>query len=166
MSTHQQTKPRCANQSITDESGRPGTERSNVGCDAIEEPWTNSTAGLAEGEPTNFSHMKSRTSPSAVGLVVQCSTPVTGAKGCCVEVIADRKRVGQRGEGGRFSVRPAAHIPEPGDVSMVAARLRGARLARCGEKDRISASQCLTTHISRNTCGRIEFDGVDSVISN
>src|SRR5512142_2865375 len=75
MSTLQQTKPRCANQSITEESGRPGTLRSNVGCDAIDEPCTNSTAGLPAGEPQNFSHRNKRTSP----LWVQCSMPVTCA---------------------------------------------------------------------------------------
>src|SRR3982751_1398376 len=74
MSTVQQTKPRFANQSIADESGRPGTVRSKVGCDAMDEPCTNSTAGLPSGEPTNFSHRKRRTSP----FCVQCSTPVTG----------------------------------------------------------------------------------------
>src|SRR5438552_8090141 len=74
MSTVQQTNPRCANQSITEESGRPGTVRSKVGCEAIDEPCTNSTAGLPSGEPTNFSQRKRRTSP----FWVQCSTPVTG----------------------------------------------------------------------------------------
>src|SRR5258708_4480935 len=74
MSTHQQTNPRFANQSITDESGRPGTVRSNVGVDAIDEPWTNRIAGFPSGEPTNFSQRKSGTSP----FFVQCSTPVTG----------------------------------------------------------------------------------------
>lgn len=73
MSTHQQTNPRFANQSMTDESGRPGTVRSNVGVDAIDEPCTNSTAGLPSGDPTNFSQRKSGTSP----FFVQCSTPVT-----------------------------------------------------------------------------------------
>src|SRR5947209_5637576 len=73
MSTVQQTKPRFANQSITDESGRPGTVRSNVGCEAIDEPCTNSTAGLPSGESTNFSHRKRRTPLFSV----QCSTPVT-----------------------------------------------------------------------------------------
>src|SRR6185295_949574 len=73
MSTDQQTKPRRANQSIADESGRPGTVRSNVGCDAIDEPWTNSTAGFPSGVPANFSHRNRRTSP----LLVQCSTPLT-----------------------------------------------------------------------------------------
>src|SRR6185295_14397209 len=77
MSTVQQTKPRCANQSITDESGRPGTVRSNVGCEAIDEPWTKSTAGLPAGESTYFSHRNRRTSPSGVCFCAQCSTPVT-----------------------------------------------------------------------------------------
>src|SRR5512132_2057378 len=75
MSTVQHTKPRFANQSIADESGRPGTVRSKVGCEAIDEPCTNSTAGLLSGEPTNFSHRNRRTSP----LWGQCSTPVTWA---------------------------------------------------------------------------------------
>src|SRR6266702_2059830 len=77
MSTLQQAKPRRANQSITDESGRPGTVRSNVGCEAIDEPWTNRIAGLPSGESTYFSQRKSRTSPSGVRFDVQCSTPVT-----------------------------------------------------------------------------------------
>src|SRR5512145_116282 len=78
MSTHQQTKPRSANQSITLECGRPGTLRSKVGVEAIDEPCTNSTAGLPCGEPMYFSHRKRRMSPSAVFLFVQCSTPLTG----------------------------------------------------------------------------------------
>src|SRR5512140_3372806 len=83
MSTLQQTKPRRANQSITEESGRPGTVRSKVGCEAIDEPCTNSTAGLPSGEPTNFSHRNSRTSP----LCVQCSTPVTWASAVACAVM-------------------------------------------------------------------------------
>src|SRR5438105_4987757 len=78
MSTHQQTKPCFANQSITDESARPGTTRSNVGCDAIDEPCTNSTAGLSSGAPAYFSHRKSRTAP----LCAQCSVPVTISLTC------------------------------------------------------------------------------------
>src|ERR1700704_4852098 len=74
MSTLQQTNPRRANQSMTEESGLPGTYKSNVGCDAIDEPCTNRSAGLPSGEPTNFSHKKRRT----LSLCVQCSTPVTG----------------------------------------------------------------------------------------
>src|SRR5207344_3357798 len=80
MSTDQQTKPRRANQSMTDESGRPGTVRSNVGCDAIDDPCTNSTAGLRSGAPTYFSQRNRRTSP----LRVQCSTPVTVASAVIV----------------------------------------------------------------------------------
>src|SRR5450755_536699 len=83
MSTHQQTKPRRANQSITDECGRPGTTRSKVGCDAIDEPCTNNTAGLPSGLPTYFSHRNRRTSP----LFVQCSTPVTGASWLALGVV-------------------------------------------------------------------------------
>src|SRR5512135_3838343 len=92
MSTHQQAKPRRANQSITDESGRPGTCRSNVGCEAIDEPCTKSATGLPSGEPANFSHRNRRTSP----LFVQCSTPSTGAsvaKALAAEVIAVRSSV-------------------------------------------------------------------------
>src|SRR5450755_177612 len=74
MSTLQHTNPLRANQSMTDESGLPGTLRSNVGCDAIDEPCTNRIAGLPADEPTNFSHRKSFTPP----LRVQCSAPVTG----------------------------------------------------------------------------------------
>src|SRR5438128_9210348 len=75
MSTDQQVKPRCANQSITDESARPGTLKSKVGCDAIDEPWTNNAAGLPSDVPTYFSQRKRRTSP----LCVQCSLPVTAS---------------------------------------------------------------------------------------
>src|SRR3984893_16301784 len=74
MSTLQHTKPRRANQSMTEESGLPGTVRSNVGCDAIDEPCTKRIVGLPSGAPANFSQRKRRTSP----LCVQCSTPVTG----------------------------------------------------------------------------------------
>src|SRR5436305_3349910 len=73
MSTDQQVKPRCANQSITDESARPGTLKSKVGCDAIDEPWTNNAAGLPSDVSTYFSQRKRRTSP----FCVQCSLPVT-----------------------------------------------------------------------------------------
>src|SRR5436853_6978231 len=73
MSTDQHAWPRCENQSIADESARPGTVRSNVGCDAIEEPCTNSTAGFPSGVPAYFSHRNRRTAP----LFVQCSLPVT-----------------------------------------------------------------------------------------
>ena len=57
---------------MADEYGRPGTCRSKVGCEAIEDPCTNrivpacGTLGDAF-----FSHRNSRISP----LFVQCSTP-------------------------------------------------------------------------------------------
>src|SRR6185295_13411278 len=89
MSTVQQTKPRRANQSITEESARPGTVRSNVGCDAIDDPCTKSTAGLFSAVPTYFSHRKRRTSP----LRVQCSTPVTAASAARASFICTPKRV-------------------------------------------------------------------------
>jgi hypothetical protein len=74
MSTHHVLKPRFANQSIAEESGRPGTVRSNVGCEAIEDPCTNRMVGFdASGAPTYFSQRKSLMSP----LRVQCSLPVT-----------------------------------------------------------------------------------------
>src|SRR3954465_12172403 len=73
MSTHQVSKPRAAKKSIAEESGRPGTWRSKVGCEAIEEPCTNRIVPLvAAGSATHLFHMNSFTPPS---LVVQCSVP-------------------------------------------------------------------------------------------
>src|SRR3979490_791592 len=72
MSTHQQSKPRAANQSITELSGRPGTCRSKVGCDAMDEPCTNRMGPAGpEGSPAYFSNRNRRPSP----LWVQCSSP-------------------------------------------------------------------------------------------
>src|SRR5262249_14042904 len=77
MSTHQVSKPCLAKYSIAEESGRPGTSRSNVGCDAIDEPCTNRTMPLPlAGSPMHFSHMNSLAGPSLAVLVVQCSWPV------------------------------------------------------------------------------------------
>src|SRR5690349_17591585 len=84
MSTLQHAKPRFANQSITDESGRPGTVRSNVGCDAIDEPCTNSTAGLPPGVSTNFSHRNRRTP----FLSAQCSTPCTVQRAAAASTVS------------------------------------------------------------------------------
>src|ERR1700716_742780 len=76
MSTHQQSKPRAANQSIAEESGRPGTCRSKVGCEAIEEPCTNRIVPvLWPGSTAHLFHRNSFTSP----LSVQCSVPVRRA---------------------------------------------------------------------------------------
>src|SRR3982751_49037 len=72
MSTHQQSYPCLAKYSIAEESGRPGTSRSKVGCDAIEEPCTKRIVPFVfAGSPATLFHMKSFTSP----LLVQCSVP-------------------------------------------------------------------------------------------
>ena len=61
---------------MAEESGRPGTCRSKVGCEAIDEPCTNRMVPmLFAGSPAHFSHMNSFTPPS---LLVQCSAPVIG----------------------------------------------------------------------------------------
>src|SRR5262249_24021759 len=73
MSTHQQSKPRRANQSMTEESGRPSTCKSKVGCDAMDEPCTNRMVPSALfGSTADFSNMNSFTLSS---LPVQCSWP-------------------------------------------------------------------------------------------
>src|SRR5437773_12274702 len=77
MSTHQQSYPCFAKYSIAEESGRPGTSRSKVGCEAIDEPCTNRIMPLVfAGSPATLFHMKSLTSP----LLVQCSVP--GRRSC------------------------------------------------------------------------------------
>src|SRR3954466_6060587 len=73
MSTHQVSYPCLAKYSIAEESGRPGTSRSKVGCDAIEEPCTNKMVPfVAAGSPATLFQRKSLTSP----LLDQCSEPV------------------------------------------------------------------------------------------
>src|SRR6185437_11366130 len=75
MSTHQQSNPWRAKKPMADESGRPGTCKSKVGCDAIEEPCTNRIVPIdLAGSPATFSHRKSFTPPS---LPAQCSSPLT-----------------------------------------------------------------------------------------
>src|SRR3954447_15576148 len=60
---------------MAEESERPGTCRSNVGCDAIDEPCTNKMVPAGpDGSPAYFSHRKRRTSSP---LLVQCSSPFT-----------------------------------------------------------------------------------------
>src|SRR5581483_5454318 len=68
---HQVSKPRSANQAITDEFGRPGTCRSKVGCEAIDEPCTNRMVPFFGPPGARFSHRNSLAGP----LVVQCSWP-------------------------------------------------------------------------------------------
>src|SRR3954470_21608450 len=75
MSTVQQSKPSLAKWSIAEESGRPGTCRSNVGCEAIDEPCTNRTVPLvAAGSPRHLLNMNRRALPPS--FVVQCSCPL------------------------------------------------------------------------------------------
>src|SRR5215831_19153658 len=73
MSTDQVSNPCAANQSITDDPGRPGTCRSKVGCDAMDEPCTNRMVPTFSAAADRFSHRNSRTGP----LLVQCSSPWT-----------------------------------------------------------------------------------------
>src|SRR6267142_5985712 len=63
MSTHQVSYPSRAKQSMADESERPGTWRSNVGCEAMDEPCTNSTVPSGPGQaPADFSQRNRRPS--------------------------------------------------------------------------------------------------------
>src|SRR5437016_12344523 len=72
MSTHQQSKPCFAKYSIAELSGRPGTSRSKVGCEAIDEPCTNRIVPFVfAASPATLFHRNSLTSP----LLVQCSLP-------------------------------------------------------------------------------------------
>src|SRR6266446_1725820 len=58
---------------MAEESVRPGTCRSKVGVEAMEEPCTNSIVPMVlAGSPAYFSNMNSRTS---LPLLVQCSSP-------------------------------------------------------------------------------------------
>ena len=65
------SKPRSAKYSIADEFAGPGTCRSNTGCEAIDEPCTNSTVPFFGPPGARFSHRNSLASP----LLVQCSWP-------------------------------------------------------------------------------------------
>src|SRR5687767_12782154 len=118
---HQVSKPRAANHSMTDESGRPGTCRSKVGCDAIEEPCTKRTVpfGVAP-DGGDFCQRKSLTSP----LRVQCSVPAMRVRSSMVAVLylyfmqespAFRRR---RLHGDRN----ARHVPQAADAPRAGAR--------------------------------------------
>src|SRR6202011_2050807 len=74
MSTHQVSYRRAAKKSMTEESGRPGTCRSKVGCEAMEEPCTNRIRpAVPDGSPACLFHRKSF-APSS--LCAQCSVPM------------------------------------------------------------------------------------------
>src|SRR3569623_3054574 len=86
MSTDQQSKPRLAKKAIAEESGRPGTWRSKVGCEAMDEPCTNRIVPrVFAGSPRHFSNMNSLAAPPS--LVVQCSSPLMA--GVVMSFIAD-----------------------------------------------------------------------------
>src|SRR5215831_15741567 len=71
---------------MTDESGRPGTCRSKVGCEAIDEPCTKRTVPMdLAGSPAHFSKRNNFTPPS---LVVQCSSPLIAAVGLLISFMA------------------------------------------------------------------------------
>src|SRR5215475_4052540 len=80
MSTDQQSYPRLANHSMTEESARPGTCRSKVGCDAMDDPCTNRIVPLVvTGSSAHFSNRKSLTSPRLVQCSVATTRSATGA---------------------------------------------------------------------------------------
>src|SRR5688572_10775461 len=122
---HQVSKPRSANHSITDECGRPGTCRSKVGCEPIDEPCTKRMVPFPAPPMELFSHRNSLTSP----LRVQCSLPcieVPGSVGAATlsygylfvqESTASRRRDLHGG-----SKRDARHVPEAADASRARAR--------------------------------------------
>src|SRR5687767_11805468 len=68
---HQVSKPRSANHSIAEECGRPGTCRSKVGCEAIDEPCTNRIVPRGPPAAEGLCHRKSLISP----FLVQYSVP-------------------------------------------------------------------------------------------
>src|SRR5215470_18958012 len=95
MSTHQVSKPRAAKKSMAENSGRPDTCRSKVGCDAIEEPCTNRIVPrVCPGSPAYFSHRNSFTS---LPLVVQCSSPRMAGLGVTGLFITGSERYGRAG---------------------------------------------------------------------
>src|SRR3954469_6426758 len=86
----QVSKPRAANQSIAEESARPGTYRSNVGCDAIEEPCTKKIVPRFCTPAGGFLFQrKSFTSP----FFVQCSVPPVQLVVDCAAMLSPMRNV-------------------------------------------------------------------------
>src|SRR3954469_18221524 len=81
---HQVSKPRSANHSITEEFGLPGTCRSKVGCEAIDEPCTKRMVAFGAPAAEGLFQRKSLTSPFRV----QCSVPFIAV---VLEVEDDRR---------------------------------------------------------------------------
>src|ERR671937_1211136 len=103
MSTHQVSYPRAEKKPIPENSPRPGTCRSKVGCDAMDAPCTNKIrpAGPDGSAPCLF-HRNRRTS---LPLLVQCFSPRSVAAGekrvCTAElpVLTHRPNLADPGPG-------------------------------------------------------------------
>src|SRR6266852_3499117 len=105
---HQASKPRSANHSIAEECGRPGTCRSKVGCEAIEEPCTKRIVPRVLAAAV-LRQRKSLTSP----LRVQCSVPFIGS---VIYPFYARIRRPRRGFG-ESRQRDARHVSEAADAT-------------------------------------------------
>src|SRR6478752_6444839 len=94
---------------MAEESGRPGTWRSKVGCPANDEPCKKRTVpGGFAGSPAHFSKRNSFTPPS---LVVQWSSPLIVAAGLLISFIWSRVRSGDwRNMIGLDDVGPFGHL--------------------------------------------------------
>src|SRR6266849_7972218 len=136
---HHESKPRAPNQSITEESGRPGTCRSKVGCEAIEEPCTKSTVPCFRAPAAGgFCQRNSRT-PRAPPLRVQCSFPKSAGRA------ADATRFTPTPRKSR-SLTPRAHATRGGTPVRAGSRTieqqqLGRRARRSAERDLAAAAQ-------------------------
>src|SRR6185295_6805807 len=122
----------------------PGTSRSKVGCEAIDDPCTKRIVPLG-AEGWRFRQRKSRISPSLVGRLVQCSVPFierllckNTARGKSLEEDRNVRRsrgpgyVSQAADAPRQGARDAACIARKGprhlaDLDLAAVRRRSAR---------------------------------------
>src|SRR5579864_876228 len=79
---------------MAEESGRPGTSRSKVGCEAMDEPCTNRIVPrVSAGLPAHLFHRNSFTSP----LWAQCSRPARRGVAAKAEIsLMDRSFVADR----------------------------------------------------------------------
>src|SRR5437763_16824569 len=129
---HQVSKPRSANRSITDECGRPGTCRSKVGCEAIDDPCTKRMVPRV-ALPACLRQRNSLTSP----VRVQCSVPFIGP---VIYPFYARIRRPRRGFG-ESGQRDARHVSEAADAP--------------------SAREDGQTRYSRKGSRQLEDDGTD-----
>src|SRR6516225_11573498 len=117
MSTHQQSKFFRAKKYIAEESARPGTCRSKVGCAAIDEPWTNRMVpAVLAGSPAHFSNRNSFAAPPS--LVVQCSSALMAAADVATSFIVHL--IDQRNVVGRDDLSPFGdfHRHESGEFGL------------------------------------------------